>query len=577
MWFRKRSGARLMSSKAKTVLGYVIAVVVPVAMASAWGVMSSELQRPALFLLAIALIARFSGFGPALAFTFLSSLLLWFYVLPFATTEPAYLVFREVLYVVAALTIASISRQKSEEVREAEERYRSLVEMSPDGIGVNDEDGTILFANSALARMLGRSKSELVGKNILDFVEDVERGAGRIASVRAGKDVGWVTSRWIRADGSLVDIEATAVAVPYQGKRRLHGFIRDLTERKKAEAKLDESRRRLQALFDTAIDPIIFFDSDGKCVDANPAASVLLGFSHDEFLQQEVADLCARHDDVSKSFLRVVSGGPGSGEAVLRRKDGSSCEIEYRAVANVVPNVHVALLHDITARKTAERSLEELSGKLLRLQDDERRRIAQALHDTTAQSLVAIRLNLNRVARSAVVADPRVKAAIEDSIALADRSIAEVRTLSYVLHPPMIDEIGLIPSLRWFVRGFEERSGIRVTLNLPEDIERFSPDIETAVFRIVQEALTNIQRHSGSSLARIKLAKNAGEINLVVEDDGRGIPAHLRDQKDAILSAGVGIAGIRQRIRELGGQMHIESEDHGTRLIVKLPTAATSP
>src|SRR6267378_4335256 len=138
-------------------------------------------------------------------------------------------------------------------------------------------------------------------------------------------------------------------------------------------------------------------------------------------------------------------------------------------------------MHDITARKEAEKSLRQLSVRLLRLQDDERRRIARELHDTTAQNLVALRLNLSRISKSAIE-NPAIQESVDESIALAEQSISEIRTLSYLLHPPLIDEAGLLPSLRWFARGFQERSGIAVTLESPAELERLPPEVETALF-----------------------------------------------------------------------------------------------
>lgn len=158
---------------------------------------------------------------------------------------------------------------------------------------------------------------------------------------------------------------------------------------------------------------------------------------------------------------------------------------------------------------------------------------------------------------------------------MTDQSIAEVRTLAYLLHPPLIDEAGLLPSLQWLSRGFEERSGIKVTLEAPEELDRLPGESETALFRIVQEALTNIQRHSGSAVAHIRLSPQSKHLQLEIEDQGHGLPEHLRGQgADTLAAAGVGIAGMQQRIRELGGNLEIASTDHGTKIAVTLPLRA---
>ena len=135
----------------------------------------------------------------------------------------------------------------------------------------------------------------------------------------------------------------------------------------------------------------------------------------------------------------------------------------------------------------------------------------------------------------------------------------------------MIEEAGLLPALRWYAQGFEGRSGIAVTLDLPDELDRLPAEVETAVFRIVQEALTNIQRHSGSAVARIRLYKRDNVLHLAIEDEGRGMPAHLRDEERMFAASGVGIAGMRERTRELGGSVRIESRDKGTAVLMTLP------
>jgi PAS domain S-box-containing protein len=567
-----------MSAKARAALGYLAAILIPLVLVSQWGRLSPVVQGiPAvLLLLFVALIARFCAFGPALVFSLTSSVAMWFLALRFVTTEPTALLLRLGVYLAAAITIASITRQRSEDVREVTETYRALVELSPDAIGVADANGTILFANSAMARLIGaRDVTEVIGKKTLDFAhpEYLDLAKKRIDALASGVAAPWLEAKWIRLDGTAIHVEVAGVPVRRGGKLVFQGFIRDLTERKKAEQTIDENRRRLQALFDTAIDTTLFVNSERRFVDANPAASALLGYTREELLHLTLEDVCLAGDrmKMTDAFRTGLASGAATEEGVIRRKDGSTRTIECRVVANVLPNLHVVMMHDITARKEAEHSLEQLSGRLLRLQDDERRSIARQLHDTTGQSLTALRLNLSRISRSPAASDPAVKEAIDESIALTEQSIAEVRTLSYVLHPPMIDEIGLIPSLRWYARGFEERTGIAVTLEVPDDLQRLPREVETAIFRIVQEALTNIQRHSGSTVARIRLERGPENVKLEVEDEGRGIPADLRDHEDVLAASGVGIAGIRQRIRELGGRMKIRSEDRGMRMVVTIP------
>jgi len=490
----------------------------------------------------------------------------WNGVFPTLQSVPGY-IYLLIVALMAPFVIDGITGRGARETREANERYRTLVELAPDGIVVTDDEGKIVFANPALARIVGAAEaSSLIGRNSLDFLppEDQPNAERRVAQLMSGQSTPWIVTRAIRLDGGTIHVERAGVPLRRGNRRFAQGFVRDVTER-------EESRRRLQALFDNAIDGIVFIDSGGHYIDANPAACELLGYTREELRKMKVGDLTQpdQREDVFSKWDDVQAGRKLNGEGTLHLRDGRIREIEYRVSPNVLPGLNFSILHDVSAAKNAERSLAQLSTRLLRSQDDERRRIARQLHDTTAQNLAALRLDLSRISRSA---DSTIKVLVDESIALVDQSIMEVRTLSYLLHPPLIDEAGLLPSLRWFTRGFEERSGIKVTLDAPESIDRLSPESETAVFRIVQEALTNVQRHSGSAVAHIRIARNQDGIGLEVSDEGNGLPKHLRDQGDAALAgAGVGIAGMQQRVKELGGNMRIESRGRGTTLAVTLP------
>jgi signal transduction histidine kinase len=220
--------------------------------------------------------------------------------------------------------------------------------------------------------------------------------------------------------------------------------------------------------------------------------------------------------------------------------------------------------------RAAEDRLRNLSARLLRVQDDERRRLARELHDTVGQNLSAVRMNLGVMKRFSAN-DDRTAAAVDDSITATDDVISQVRTLSYLLHPPMIDQAGLLTALRWYIDGFERRSGITTKLEVPEDLGRLSRDVETSVFRIIQESLTNIQRHAGSATASVSLDRLDDELVIEIADHGRGLPEGVRDDRDALLASGVGIAAINERVRELGGEMTIQSTNGGTTLRATLP------
>jgi signal transduction histidine kinase len=209
--------------------------------------------------------------------------------------------------------------------------------------------------------------------------------------------------------------------------------------------------------------------------------------------------------------------------------------------------------------------LRTLANRLMHAQDDERRRIAKMLHETTAQDLAALKMLLARLNRTADRLSESERQALTESISLAEQSMTEIRTVSYLLHPPFLDEAGLLTALRWYARGFAERSDIKVDLDLPESVERLPLDTETKLFRIVQESLTNIHRHTGSETARIRLWRDTETLVLEIEDRGHGIPhALLKRITSGGDGVGVGIAGMSERIEQLGGRLEITSSDHGT-------------
>jgi signal transduction histidine kinase len=213
-----------------------------------------------------------------------------------------------------------------------------------------------------------------------------------------------------------------------------------------------------------------------------------------------------------------------------------------------------------------------LSGRLLQLQDEERRRLARELHDTSAQHIAGLVLSLTVLQKLLPHDNTRADKLCQDSLSLAETAAQEIRTMSYLLHPPSLESVGLAGAIREYAAGFAQRSGIPVEVEAPAESFRLSRAAELALFRICQEGLANIHRHSGSARAKIRLAAQPAWITLEVEDAGHGIPgeklALITEMKAAL---GVGIAGMRERMRELGGQLEIHSGKGGTIVRATLP------
>lgn len=224
-----------------------------------------------------------------------------------------------------------------------------------------------------------------------------------------------------------------------------------------------------------------------------------------------------------------------------------------------------------------EEKYRRLSRRLLTLQDKERRRLALDLHDSTGQSLAALTMNLDVVGRAAKALDARSRRALAESRSLADRCAREVRTFAYLLHPPLLDEVGLLSAVRWYAEGFAKRSGVHVTMDL-DDIGRLPGSIETALFRVVQEALTNVHRHASTTTASIRLTATANAVALDIHDEGHGLrDPVVHDNGTLHETLGVGIQGMRERVRQLGGTFDVEFTDTGTTVRVRVPIDRDTP
>jgi signal transduction histidine kinase len=242
-----------------------------------------------------------------------------------------------------------------------------------------------------------------------------------------------------------------------------------------------------------------------------------------------------------------------------------------RLTARHVEAANQELMKENAERRRTEESMHQLSARLLQVQDEERRHIARELHDSTAQTMYGVAIKLRLIAESESARDPKSDQLLTESRQLAEQCLSEMRTMAYLLHPPSLDELGLVPACRSLVKGFTERSGILVDLKAPANLDRLPREMETALFRVMQESLSNIHRHSGSKTACIQLSQSDQEIRLEVSDQGRGLVREMLDREIDHTRLGVGIAGMRERIRQLGGQLEIRSSSKGTIVIAVLP------
>jgi signal transduction histidine kinase len=256
------------------------------------------------------------------------------------------------------------------------------------------------------------------------------------------------------------------------------------------------------------------------------------------------------------------------GTAILTSSVDRQTQVKVRRLNERLEQRVVERTRQLTA---ANEELRHLSGQLLRLQDEERRKIARDLHDSTGQDLVALATMLGQLRGSISSVDRKSARLLSECKTLADKCIRDVRTLSYVLHPPLLDEAGLIDALRDYADGFTKRSGIQVELEVSTRVARMERDVEMALFRVVQESLTNIHRHSGSQLAKIRIHRNS-DLTLEISDSGSGLSASVPGRKEnALFEVGVGIPSMQERVKLIGGRLEIDSTSHGTTVRVTIP------
>jgi PAS domain S-box-containing protein len=350
-----------------------------------------------------------------------------------------------------------------------------------------------------------------------------------------------------------------------------------LTDRRRRR-QIESARLQLATIVEASSDAIIRTSSDGRVLSWNPGAELMYGYNALEILGREIFVIVPpeRLEETFENMEKLKSGGPIENfETVLLKKNGARIDVSLSASpikdsgGRVIAVATIA--RDITERKRSEEELCRLTARLLNLQDDERRRLALELHDVTAQNLFAINMNLSRLQRGRM--EPgEVREILAESRKLGHQSLQEIRTLSYLLHPPMLDQAGLVDALKWYVGGFIKRSGINVEVLIIHEIGRLPAEVEMAFFRIVQESLTNIRRHSGSKSANIRLEKNKDQAILQVSDQGRGMASKIHSaETDGGESIGVGLPGMRQRLHQLGGSLIIESSDHGVVVTAIVP------
>ena len=495
-------------------------------------------------------------------------------------------------------------------LRESEERFRAIVETTPECVKLISVDGTLLHMNRPGLKMVGaRSADEVVGKSVYDLIapEDRNRFKGFNESICRGEQ-GSLQFDIIGLEGKRRHMETHAAPLRNPDESLVHlAITADISERRQAEELLRRSEERFRALVNASSDVVYRMSPDWSEMRELDGRGFIAdtGKPRKDWLNEYI------HPDDQPLVLRTIREAVRTKsvfelEHRVRRTDGTLGWTNSRAVPLV--NVNGEILEwfgaasDVTDRKEAEenfrrlaqtldaevrvrtRELEEqsnqvraLSWRLLRSQDEERRHIARELHDSAGQTLTVLGMSLAQLVQKAGRSAPELATEAEQIQETVQQLHREIRTTSYLLHPPLLDENGLYSAVTWYLQGLLKRSDLEVQLDIAKEFGRLPREMELVIFRLVQECLTNIHRHSESETASIRIVREPNHITLDIRDQGKGMSSERLAEIQSGRS-GVGIGGMRERLRQFEGTMNIESGSSGTRVFatIPVPKAASS-
>ena len=469
--------------------------------------------------------------------------------------------------------------------QESQERLQLVMDASSDGLWDWDLRSGLAYLSPQYYAMLGYTPGEVrPDREFFEGLlhpEDRSRALATMNAHLAGQTAESVfecrmvtregTVKWMLGRGKVVERDGAGAPL------RMVGTISDITARKRMEEALRVSEERFRLALAAA--PVLVFNQDRDLRYTwigNPVlgleAPAILGRTDEELLGEAMAR------PLTTIKRRVLETGRGERQEVWVSREAKLGCFDLMAeplhdASGEVAGITCAAM-DITERKRAEEALHALSARLLAAQDEERRRVARGLHDTTAQQLAALLMALHALDELAGAGHSPERELLAESLALAQQCSDGVRTLAYLLHPPVLDEMGLAGAVRDFADGLARRSRLRVDLELAPDLPQLPRAHELALFRMLQESLANVTRHSGSKTASVRLVREADRVLLEIKDTGRGIPP---ETLAASGRAGVGIAGMRERARQLGGSLELESTPRGTTVRATVPFPPGEP
>ena len=459
----------------------------------------------------------------------------------------------------------------------------AIVASSDDAIVSKRLDGIITSWNKSAERIFGYTAEDAIGQHITLIIPPERRAeeSDILDRLRRGQRIDHFQTVRRRKDGTLLDVSLTISPVRDSSGRIIGAskVARDITSQKRVEHELLESEQRFRVITDASPIMVWMSGTDKLCYYFNKGWLDFVGRT----LQQESGNGWAENvhpEDFDRCLQIYVSNfearRPFEMEYRMRHHTGQYRWILDRGVpryaADGMFEGYLGACLDIHSQKEAAEKVRiaDETVRLMKIQDEERRRIARELHDSAGQTLTVLGMSLAQLVQRAESIAPELAKDGKEIEGVAQQLSREIRTTSYLLHPPLLDELGLASALNWYVEGLSQRSGIAIKLDIADNVGRLPSDMELAIFRLVQECLTNIHRHSGSKTADIRMFVKADSLHVEVTDQGKGIPPErLAEIRRG--GSGVGIRGMQERLRQFGGEMNIESNGSVTSVIVSMP------